>query len=342
MKTITKAAKTVLAMFLLGCVAQGQTQHDLTLKVSDDTGQPLAGAQAIIKFLKIGGEGVNSGLTNENGEFSARTEMSLGTFLKADKAGHYMAQVDNTGDFFFYIPQGTATVKLVLPRILQPIPLHVLRIDYLQLPAQSEWLGYDLAAADWVPPHGKGKTADIRFRYHKEFKGYRSEGANLARARDLSRISAERRGEVFSEEAFKESAGKWSGALEMSFPREQEGIITEEGRYWFYGQLRLPHLAPEQGYAPSLRFENEIGVPYGKKPLRYVGYYLRTRVKLDADGDIISANYAKIYDDIRFDARGTVSFWYYFNPTPNDRNLEFDPARNLFPQSKNGANVANP
>jgi hypothetical protein len=71
-------------------------------------------------------------------------------------------------------------------------------------------------------------------------------------------------------------------------------------------------------------------------------YFLRTRVQLDADGDIISANYAKIYDEIRFDARGLVSFWYYYNPTPNDRNLEFDPARNLFPQSMKGANVANP
>lgn len=342
MKIITQVAKLTLAMFLLGCVARGQTQHELTLKVSDDTGQPLAGAQATIKFLKIGGEDVNSGPTDEKGEFSARTEMSLGTFLKAEKAGHYMAQVDNTGDFFFYIPQGNATVPLVLPRILNPVPLHVLRLDYLPLPTQGEWLGYDLAAADWVAPHGKGKTADIRFRYHKEFKGYRSEGANLARARELSRVSAERRGEFFSDEAFKESAGKWSGTLEVSFPGEKEGIVTEEKCYWFYGQLRLPHLAPETGYAPSLRFESEIGVPYGKKDPRLVGYYLRTRVKLDADGDIISANYAKIYDEIRFDARGTVSFWYYFNPTPNDRNLEFDPARNLFPQSMRGANVANP
>lgn len=337
MKTITKA---VLAVCLLGCVAHGQTQHDLTLKVSDDTGRTLAGAQATIKFLKIGGEDVNSGSTDGNGEFGARTEMSLGTFIKAEKAGHYMAQVDNTGDFSFYIQQGTATVPLVLPRVLRPIPLHVRRIDHLQLPAQGEWLGYDLAAADWVPPYGKGKTADIRFKYHKEFKRYRSEGANLARARELSRINAERRGEVFSEEAFKESAGHWSGTLEVSFPGEKEGVIIEAERYWFYGQLRLPHFAPEEGYQPGLRYEMNTFGPRPREKL--VGYYLRTRVKLDDEGNIVSANYAKIYGDLRFDARGTVSFWYYFNPTPNDRNLEFDPARNLFPRSMNGANVANP
>jgi hypothetical protein len=334
MKTIPKTAKLALAIFLLGCVAHGQTKHDLTLKVSDDTGQPLAGAQAMIKFLKIGGADVNSGLTNEKGEFNARTEMAFGTFLKAEKEGNYMAQVDNTGDFFFYIPQGAAKVPLVLPRILRPIPLHVLRLDYLQLPTQGEWLGYDLETGDWVPPHGKGKTADLRFKFKNEFRGWTLDEKKMASARQANRN--------VSEDEIRFFYGKWRGALEVSFPRENEGVITEAERYCFYGQLRLPHLAPETGYVPSLRYDSEIGVPDGNKKPNQVGYYLRTRVKLDANGNIISANYAKIYDEIRFDARGTVSFWYYYNPTPNDRNLEFDPARNLFPQSMKGANVANP
>ena len=335
MKTITKIALTAL---LLGCVAHGQTQHDLTLKMSDDNAQPLPRAQATIRFLKIGGEDVNSGLTDENGEFSARAEISLGTFLRAEKTGHYTAKLNNTGNF--QIPQGKATVPFVLPRILRPVPLHALRLDYLELPAQGEWLGYDLAAADWVPPHGKGETADIRFNFRNEFMGYVAAGPNLERSREMSRTIAQRSGRAFSEEEFKISAGKWRGVLEVSFPGENEGVITETERYWFYGQLRLPHLAPEDGYAPSLRYETNTYEPR-PEPKR-VGYYLRTRVELDAGGDIISANYAKIYDEIRFDARGTVSFWFYFNPTPNDRNLEFDPDRNLFPPSKRGANVANP
>lgn len=330
MKTIPKAAKLALAMFLLGCVAQGQIQHDLTLKVSDDTGQPLTGAQATIKFLKIGGEDVNSGLTNEKGEFSARTEMSLGTFLRAEKAGYYTAKLDNTGNF--QIPQGVATVPFVLPRVLKPVPLHVLRLDYLQLPKQGEWLGYDLAAADWVPPHGKGQTADIRFKYSQEFIGWKMNEKKMASARQANRD--------ITEDEIRFFYGKWRGVLEVSFPGPKEGVSEEEKRYWYYNKMRLPHSAPEEGYKPGLRYEANTYEP--RKPEKLVGYYLRTRVQLDADGNIISANYAKIYDDIRFDARGTVSFWYYFNPTPNDRNLEFDPARNLFPQSMKGANVANP
>ncbi len=338
MKTITQTAKAALAVFLLGCVAHGQTQHDLTVKVSDDTGQPLPGAQTTIRFLKIGGEDANSGLTDENGEFSARAEISLGTFLRAEKTGHYTAKLNNTGNF--QIPQGKATVPFVLPRALRPVPLHALRLDYLQLPVQGEWLGYDLKAADWVSPHGKGKTADIRFKFKNEFMGYVAAGPNLERSREMSKTIAQRSGRVFSEEEFKLSAGKWRGVLEVSFPGPKEGVAEETKRYWYYNEMRLPHSAPEEGYKPSLRYEANTYEP--RQPEKLVGYYLRTRVQLDADGDIISANYAKIYDDIRFDARGMVSFWYYFNPTPNDRNLEFDPARNLFPQSMKGANVANP
>jgi len=338
MKTPIRTFTAALAFSLAACQSPAQVAQDLTLKVNDDTGRVMVGAHAEIMFRSITNKEITQkGPTDERGEFRASTEQTIETKLRASMPGHYRALVRDSD--YYDMPIGKATVPVVLPRVLQPTALHALRAS-LNLPVQDQWLGYDLQAADFVPPHGKGKTADIRFKYRSEFLGYRSDGKNLARARELSLISAERRGEGFSEEAFKKSAGHWSGDLEVSFPSEKEGIIIETERYWFYGQLRLPHLAPETGYAPSQRYEMTNQGP--RPEPRRVGYFLRTRVKLDADGDIISANYAKIYDDIRFDARGTVSFWYYFNPTPNDRNLEFDPARNLFPQSMNGANVANP
>ncbi len=333
-----------LGVAALGLVAlvEAQVAHDLTLRVIDDIGRPLVGAEATIKFLEIGGKDVNSGPTDEKGEFRAGTKMSLGTFLNAEKAGHYPARVDNTGNFFFYIPQGTATVPLVLPRVLNPIAMHVLRVDYLKLPAQNEWLGYDLEAADFVPPHGKGKTADICFRFENEFLGFVEAFKDIDKEREIVRGIKTKRGEIFSEEEFRRRTGKWRGGLQVSFPGEKEGVVTEAERYWFYSQLRLPHHAPEEGYAPSLRFERTVGILYGNPQPKLVGYYLRTRVKLDQQGNIVSANYAKIYDEIRFDPRGSVSFWYYFNPTPNDRNLEFDPTKNLFPADFPGANVSDP
>ena len=60
----------------------------------------------------------------------------------------------------------------------------------------------------------------------------------------------------------------------------------------------------------------------------------RVRTVLDDKGNIISARYGKIYGPIEYgdsdsNQGGRVSFTYYLNPMDNDRNLEFDPSRNL-------------
>ena len=135
------------------------------------------------------------------------------------------------------------------------------------------------------------------------------------------------RGEAWSEEDFNYSAGKWDGVLEFAFPNPLEGVYEEEKHFMSYSELKLPHLAPESGYEPTRHYE--ASTYKGRLLERQVGLFLRTRVKLDTDGKIISANYAKIYGDIYFDARGEVKFGYYYNQTPNDRNLEFDLSRNL-------------
>jgi hypothetical protein len=73
------------------------------------------------------------------------------------------------------------------------------------------------------------------------------------------------------------------------------------------------------------------------------GFFLRTRVKRDQKGQIISANYSKFIGRMNVMANtGWIEFFYYFNPTPNDRNLEFDPDKNLFPKDKPGTNVYDP
>jgi hypothetical protein len=328
----------VLAVPLAAIQSAAQVPRDITLKITDEIGQPVVGAEAEITVERIGGRSENKGLTDETGVYAVSVPQTLAGDIFVKKSGHHGIRLIDISRY--QIPTGKVTLDWVLPRVLQPTALYALQVS-LQLPAQSQWLDYDLQAGDWLPPHGKGKVADVRFRYRATFAGYMSDGANLERSRELSRISAERRGEHFSEEEFRKSAGHWIGTLEVSFPGDKEGVRVETKRYWYYSQLRLPHLAPEAGFEPSLRYE--ATTQGSRPPEKRVGYYLRTRVKLDEAGRIVSANYGKIYEDIRFDARyGTVTIWYYFNPTPNDRNLEFDPARNLFPQSMRGANVANP
>ena len=57
----------------------------------------------------------------------------------------------------------------------------------------------------------------------------------------------------------------------------------------------------------------------------------RVRTVIDDMGTIGSARYGKIYGPIEYGGQDQhLRFAYYFNPTSNDRNLEFDPNRNLF------------
>jgi hypothetical protein len=64
-------------------------------------------------------------------------------------------------------------------------------------------------------------------------------------------------------------------------------------------------------------------------------YYFRVRTVLDKKGKFVSAHYGKIYGRFEFgryikaECLFLKSGIYYFNPTVNDRNVEFDRSRNL-------------
>ena len=65
-------------------------------------------------------------------------------------------------------------------------------------------------------------------------------------------------------------------------------------------------------------------------------YYFRIRSKFDDKGNLIEAYYGKVYGDFKIGAHidiglDVVKFLYYLNPTPNDRNLEWDMKTNLCP-----------
>ena len=89
-----------------------------------------------------------------------------------------------------------------------------------------------------------------------------------------------------------------------------------------YSELKLPHQAPESNYSKTL-------VINGADWENYRGIFYRSRVQLDKDGKVISANYGKIQGPITINRQGSIGMTHYFNGTPNDRNLEFDPSKNL-------------
>lgn len=124
-------------------------------------------------------------------------------------------------------------------------------------------------------------------------------------------------------EVSKRGSMDFDHTISITFPNEYDGI--QEVFYDTPSELKSGYLAPETGYQPTWKYirtrrpgEAEKG---NVNPNR--NYLLRVRTKADKSGRIESANYVKFYGEI-------PRFSYYFNPTTNDRNLEFDPDQNLF------------
>lgn len=317
--------------------------YEVKMRVVDDTGAPVAGAMTKIIFIDHRSERVAVGVSGPDGRFSARGLGTNSVMLKASKDGHYPARLEGLSK------DRDHDVKVVLPRIINPIPLFAMRIntahrrpgEEMTFPVHNQWVGFDLEVADWVAPHGKGKTADFLLRFKNEFKGLEE---TYSRTMD-ERIASHKRLLGFTKEEwtidkFKIHEGKWDGLVEMSFPGEGEGII-EAKSFIGYSPMKLPHRAPDDGYSSA--WKREVNNYDGIILPEDTGFFLRTRVKKDQHGRIISANYAKFIGRMNVMANtGRIEFFYYFNPTPNDRNLEFDPKKNLFPEGKPGANVYNP
>jgi hypothetical protein len=107
--------------------------------------------------------------------------------------------------------------------------------------------------------------------------------------------------------------------LSVSFPNPGDGIQEFEEPLLLQnapsGQsdLRSTQNAPVDGYQSQY-----IQTTYNQNQ----NFYFRIRTKLDTDGNVVSARYGKIYGNL-------AQFIYYLDPTPNDRDIEFDPKQNL-------------
>lgn len=307
---------------------------EVKVRVIDDQGLPLSDATVTISFVGYLQKNSKTHVSqsDQNGLARASGTAQDSIFVRVSRGGYYEARFEKLAK------NKDHDQTVVLPRILNPRALFAIdtRIGRglrgVVFPEQNVWLGYDFEVGDLIAPWGNGKIADIQFRFRNKFLGWKLGEAELQNARRIGRDVPEAEIQAIY--------GKWDAELEIGFPGEKEGIF-EETRFLEYSQLKLPHPAPEDGYVPAWRYAaNSYSYPTAREN---VGFFLRTRVKLDERGNIVSANYAKILGDFQLDAsRGSVAFAYYFNPTPNDRNLEFDQKKNLFPASHPGANVHDP
>jgi hypothetical protein len=323
------------------------------IQVFDDVKDtPIEGAEVNVSFDQgnIGGI-IQDGRTNEKGKFSCSGTALPCIWFSVESDGYYGYGIWPAEKDYLCgknVPDSIAK-RINLRPVINPIGLYARKNNSewheseskTEIPAFDVWCGYDFKIGDWVAPYGRGESEDVLFRLERAFLGYK-EGPSLSpleKRRDLIREKYERIGEKFTEEIFKMAEGKWNFQLRISFPREKEGISEVVEGYSLHNVLRMPHEAPDVGYKPELQYElnnyeRSDGSERGRR--EEVGYFLRTRVVLDISGEIVSANYAKIYGDIEFLLDGRLSFLYYFNAEANNRNLEFNPDMNLFPEDTPG------
>ena len=302
-------------------------QAKITAKVIGEDGNPITGAEVGIGFIVgvLPGQGPGTrtlekrGLSGTDGTFAAQDECGGSAGMGASKSGYYRT-TGGLSYLFKEVKNGrwepwNPTIELVLKPILKPIPMVARKVEMLRIPVVGQPVGFDLMVSDWVAPHGKGSVSDLIFTLQKTF--------------------------VDVEKPFEAS-------LTITFANEGDGIQPTIAAQHVGSELRLPRYAPEEGYESKLvkstsrAAVNQMIVPANKEDLNY---FFRVRTRME-DKKIVSTNYGKIDRDIDFDIINSdtalLFFTYYLNPTPNDRNMEFDPKRNLLKGLKDAETVINP
>jgi hypothetical protein len=296
----------------------------LTLRVVNDKSVPMGDVDASISFEqpkyspgRWGSSDVLSrkGKTDYQGLFSAAAPASNYVNYSARTVGFYKSHGQpvefsrsENGKWQPWNP----TVEVILKKIIDPIPMYARRME-TQLPALDAPVGFDLMKADWIAPYGQGNVSDLVFKLTKRVESFHDFGAELL----------------------------------LTFSNKGDGIqmmpVDKSG-----SELRSPHVAPENGYGPLislLQGNSKQGGQYGlsNKPRDYL---FRVRTVTDSKGKVVSALYGKIYGSIEYfpvsHKTAKLRFTYYLNPTPNDRNMEFDPKRNLFKNLKPDEQVREP
>ena len=303
--------------------------------VDDRTGEPMKDVSVTGSFRMDngwlafkGGEPPNrdSAVTDVNGRCRLRGRTNcgrMGVWARNPPSGYY-APRRGWGRRFseknllgIWQPDNlVATIRL--QRVEHPIPLFVkaCKLDVKREIADVNGgrFALDLMAGDWLPPFGEGKVADIEFaRLPHEDLG---SGMNDSDVRGTS---------------FRDS-------MAVRFPGEGNGLVESNPA----PNLRLRiRTAPEDGYRPDY-----LCWTGRNRKLEYVGSYdenrcfcFRIRTRRDDRGRIVGAYYGKIYGDITFVYQfrpefvpvASVCMSYYLNPTPLDRNLEWDRKTNLGP-----------
>jgi hypothetical protein len=282
----------------------------VTVRVLDEERNPVSGATVRFGFrerLAANKDVFVVGQTNGEGLFIGEGGCDpSGIGLDINKPGYYQsgapipkfAKVDSVTNH--WLPWDD-TYTTVLRPIVNPIAMYA-KTAWCEIPVADEPCGYDLQAGDWVAPHGKGKVADLILTYSGRY----------------------------------ESLDNLDVTVTVRFSNPSDGIQTAQlPTKWSYSWFEWTRVAPESGYVPTLvsRFRHDSkDAKFETTETENKRYYFRVRT-VEENGRIVSALYGKIRGGLALapysQTTCKVQLPYYLNPTPLDRNLEWDTKRNL-------------
>ena len=342
MKHDIKVLILLLALVLpIIAYAQGKPTAELTFAVRNDSGQLLAGVPVNLVVLDHSEPGPEWGEPIYK-VYTSKTDAKGTVTLKAPSLSHDVSfSIQNfpgyyeAGGVYTYKSQSfnrwspwNPTVEIVLEKIGVRAPMYFKKISDM-IPRENKPLGFDLMAGDWVAPYGKGRISDFIFKVeippvHWVTNWYGTQ----PRPYPLR-----------------------SGMITLSFSNEGDGIQSTSHLPY---SRQLPRMAPLDGYDCQLvktqRYE-VILKDHGQKLVKWYSnlekeknYFFRVRTTKNGNGTVTSMLYGKITGE--FDNDGAIndkiSFTYYLNPDPNDRNMEFDPNQNLFTDSRSLRGITAP
>ena len=278
----------------------------LTIKVVDEDGLALPGMPVHVWLSE---SAVRDGQTDTNGIFVAEGPCTIKDIpITIAKPGYYDSKRVYSYPNYMSVEDHKwqpwdPTVTVIVRRIVNPVQMFMKRVE-AKLPIEDAPFAFDLQAGEWVEPYGGGRLPDLCFMVTRRVTG----------------------------------PDDYEGTLHLTFTNAFDGIQQAEGMI-LESSFLFPRFAPDTGYATNYVYS------HGSDPVK--GYYgarvddpkkyhlFRVRSVMDKDGTLKQALYGILAGDIELMGVASsnsvrVAFAYFLNPTPNDRNMEFDPARNLF------------
>lgn len=331
------------------------TPRVIRLSIKDEEGSPLEGARirAILNNVKTLAASAAKPTTGPTGDaiinippYHSAWDIYVNPSDQDDKIGRRAYEIHLCESDWIRYNTINQNFDLTLPYVRKPIPLKAKAEGFTHRrvngPKDKELadprlpdlaiteVGYDAELLELMPPHGQGKHMDFTMKVTSVFRGY--EDAYLER-----RAVADSERGWYTPSEGKVNHGNWTHSVTYRFPNKGDGIILSR-QFWPYCKLTMPHKAPEEGYAQELTLTEEVrenayrpDLAHCRELMKNNGVFLRIRTQLDKDGNVVSAHYAKIVSPQRPGNR----FKIFYNPTPNDRNLEYDLQTNLRWQEHN-------